>query len=263
MLRLIRWLFLVALVLLVLPKPFCAITTLAAMILSGCAIVCCILAPGGINEPSARLRDYLPAIIFGLLAFIAFAAVPTACADTIPDAAHKYRRDLVRIANAELGPGAPIATLAGQIHQESRWNEKARSPVGAQGLTQFMPATATWIARLRRDLATADPFNPVWAMSAMLAYDAWHLERLQARGPCDKWAMALSAYNGGLGWVQKDTKLASAKGADPLAWFDSVERHNSGRSTANLKENRHYVRVILLRWEPLYVREGWGQGVCT
>lgn len=73
----------------------------------------------------------------------------------------------------------------------------------------------------------------------------------------------LSAYNGGQGWVNRDRKLASAKGADKLAWFDSVERHNAGRSAANFRENRHYPRAILLRWEPMYAAAGWGPGVCA
>ncbi len=263
MLRLVRWLFLGALCWLAFTEPACTATVLGAVVLAAGAVACCVMARGGINEPPSCARDYLPAIAFGVGAVVALAVAPAACTAAIPDAANKYRRDLVRIAQFELGLDAPIATLAGQIHQESRWNEKARSPVGAQGLTQFMPATADWMVRLRRDLAGADPFNPIWAMRAMLAYDAWHLKRIQARGPCDQWAMALAAYNGGLGWLQKDIRLASAKGADPLAWFDSVERHNSGRSTANFKENRHYSRTILLKWEPLYEREGWGTGVCT
>ena len=48
-----------------------------------------------------------------------------------------------------------------------------------------------------------------------------------------------------------------------MAWFDSVERHNAGRSAANFRENRHYPRAILLRWEPLYAAAGWGPGVCA
>ena len=76
-------------------------------------------------------------------------------------------------------------------------------------------------------------------------------------------AWVLAGYNGGNGWVNRDRRLASAKGADPLAWFGHVERHNSGRSASNFRENRHYPRAILLRWEPLYAAAGWGRGVCA
>lgn len=171
--------------------------------------------------------------------------------------------ELTRVARYHYGLEAPIATLAGLVHQESRWRSDATSPVGAQGLTQFMPDTTTWIASLYPDLADAQPFDPRWAIRAMVQYTVWLNARIQAAGPCEQWAFVLSAYNGGLGWVYRDKRLASAKGAEPLAWFDSVERFNAGRSAANFRENRHYPSLILQRWEPLYRRAGWGDGVCA
>lgn len=198
------------------------------------------------------------------LAMCALCACQPAYADSIPRDAEQYHRTLVRAAHAEWGLDAPIATLAAQVHQESAWRANARSQVGAQGLAQFMPTTSAWMAQLYPNtLGANQPFNPGWALRALVTYDRWLSQRIQARGPCEKWAFVLSAYNGGLGWVQKDTRQASAKGADKLAWFDSVERHNAGRSAANFRENRNYPRAILLRWEPLYAAAGWGAGVCA
>lgn len=198
------------------------------------------------------------------LAMCALCACQPAYADSIPRDAEQYRRTLVRAAHAEWGLDAPIATLAAQVHQESAWRANARSQAGAQGLAQFMPTTSAWMAQLHPNtLGANQPFNPGWALRALVTYDRWLSQRIQARGPCEKWAFVLSAYNGGLGWVQKDTRQASAKGADKLAWFDSVERHNAGRSAANFRENRNYPRAILLRWEPLYAAAGWGAGVCA
>lgn len=198
------------------------------------------------------------------LAMCALCACQPAYADSIPRDAEQYRRTLVRAAHAEWGLDAPIATLAAQVHQESTWRANARSQVGAQGLAQFMPTTSAWMAQLYPNtLGANQPLNPGWALRALVTYDRWLSQRIQARGPCEKWAFVLSAYNGGLGWVQKDTRQASAKGADKLAWFDSVERHNAGRSAANFRENRNYPRAILLRWEPLYAAAGWGAGVCA
>jgi hypothetical protein len=189
---------------------------------------------------------------------------PAFAASDIPAGAEHHRRVLVRAAHAEWGLGAPVATLAGQVHQESRWRSQARSPAGAEGIAQFMPATADWMAELYpNSLGPAQPYNPGWALRAMVTYDRWLYDRNQAASDCDRWAFVLSAYNGGQGWVNRDRKLASAKGADKLAWFDSVERHNAGRSAANFRENRHYPRAILLRWEPMYAAAGWGPGVCA
>ncbi len=185
-------------------------------------------------------------------------------ADQIPRDAEQYRRTLVRAAHLEWGLDAPIATLAGQVHQESRWRHNARSPVGAEGLAQFMPATSAWMAEVYPDaLGPAQPYNPGWALRAMVAYDRWLYTRNQASSDCDRWAFVLSAYNGGQGWVIRDRSLASAQGADKLAWFDAVERFNAGRSVSNFRENRNYPRFILLRWEPLYSAAGWGTGACA
>lgn len=201
------------------------------------------------------------------MGFVLLVAVSAQSADAsdIPRAAQMHRDTLVRAAHFEIGLDAPVATLAAQIHQESRWRPDAKSPVGARGISQFMPATATWIAKIYPALGPADPFNPGWALRAMVRYDAWHLEKFENHpaSPCEKWALALSAYNGGLGWVYRDRDLARASGARGLGWFDDIERFNSGRSISAFNENRHYVRAILLKWEPLYVAAGWGRGVCA
>lgn len=184
-------------------------------------------------------------------------------AGAIPAEAKSYQRTLIRTSHAMWGLDAPVATFAAQIHQESRWRADARSPVGAEGLAQFMPATSDWFAEMYpQHLGKRQPYNPGWAMRGLVLYDKWLYARIQAVSPCEKWAMVLSAYNGGLGWVYRDKKLASAKGADPLAWFDHVERFNAGRSRSAFSENRGYPRKILLRWEPLYERAAWGNGVC-
>ncbi|MCZ7727573.1 transglycosylase SLT domain-containing protein, partial [Pseudomonas aeruginosa] len=165
-------------------------------------------------------------LTLGLLGLLT-ACQPAFAADRIPTAAEQYRRTLVRSAHAGWGLSAPIATFAAQVHQESRWRADARSPVGAQGLAQFMPGTAEWIAGLYpAALGANQPFNPGWALRALVTYDRWLYDRNQASSECDRWAFVLSAYNGGQGWVNRDRRLASASGADQLAWFDSVERFN-------------------------------------
>lgn len=186
-----------------------------------------------------------------------------AAADTIPSAAERHRATLVRSAHYVLGMDAPIATLAAQVHQESTWRADATSRAGAQGISQFMPATAQWMSEVYpHSLGDAQPYNPAWALRAMVQYNAYLLKRNQGDSPCEQWAMALAAYNGGQGWVNRDRRLALASGASELVWFDSIEKFDAGRSASNFKENRHYPRVILLRLEPMYVRNGWGRGVC-
>lgn len=185
-----------------------------------------------------------------------------ALAEPIPAQADRYQRDLTRAAHYTYGLTAPISTLAAMIHQESRWRHDALSPVGAQGLAQFMPATANWMPEIYPQLQTAQPFDPRWSIRAMVLYTEWLHQRVQAADNCQSWAFVLSAYNGGIGWVYRDQRLAEEHGYPKDQWFYAVELHNAGRSPANFRENRHYPRVILLEWSQLYHQNGWGPAAC-
>lgn len=185
----------------------------------------------------------------GLLLLTLVLAVPAFA--QIPREAQQYRRDLTRNARMIWGLDAPVATFAAQIHQESAWRPDARSPY-AHGLAQFTPATADWIGDLDPALAVADTGNPVWALRALVRYDAWLYDRAPAprnAPPCNRMALALRAYNGGLGWLRKE--VATGR---PCEAF---------RSAANCRENLAYPQRILTRLEPIYVRAGWGLGVCA
>lgn len=185
-----------------------------------------------------------------------------AMAQTIPHAAAKYRQDLTRNARLVWGIDAPVATFAAQIHQESGWRHDARSKF-AGGLAQFTPDTADWIGGAFPDLADRQPFNPAWALRALVRYDLWLWERMPAAASCDRMAFSLAAYNGGAGWISRDRKAARQAGADPDRWWGAVERFNGGRADWAFRENRDYPRRILQRWEPMYAAAGWGKGACA
>ena len=114
--------------------------------------------------------------------FAVKACTPDAKAQAVqvPQAAQQYRSELVRNARAIWGMDAPVATFAAQVHQESAWKPGAVSHVGAQGLAQFMPGTSAWIAGLYPALATNQPYNPSWALRALVQYDAWIHARVSA-----------------------------------------------------------------------------------
>lgn len=194
----------------------------------------------------ARIALTIVAVLM-LLPLLALADVPR-------DAA-RHQRELTRHARAVWGMDAPVAMFGAQIHQESRWHINAQSPVGAQGIAQFMPATATWISGAYK-LGEPQPYNTGWALRALVTYDhhLWH--QVNAISPCDRAAMTLSAYNGGLGWVYRDQDKAAKAGHDRTRWFGSVELFNAGRSASNFAENRDYPSVILTKWQPVY--SSWG-----
>jgi len=194
------------------------------------------------------------------LVLVLLAARP-AEAGGIPRAMQVHRSLIVRAARSSAwGMTAPVAVFAAQIHQESRGDERAVSPVGAMGLAQIMPSTATWLAETHPELGRPDAWNPAWAVRAMCAYDRWIWERVRgSASDCDRWAMILSAYNGGLGWVLKKRAAVARLGLEPGAWWDQVESVEVGRAPANERENRGYPRLILLKHQPLY--RAWGPGV--
>ena len=203
----------------------------------------------------------------GLVLLLVFGLVGGAHAaesvSQLPREALQHRAELTRNARLVWGLDAPVATFAAQVHQESRWQAQAKSPVGARGIAQFMPATAEWIAQAYPALANPEPFNPSWGLRALVTYDRHLWQRTRAATACDRMAKTLAGYNGGPGWVAKDERMAQASGADHSRWFGEVERFNAGRSSAAWRENRGYPRRILRELEPLYIAANWGQGSCA
>lgn len=207
-------------------------------------------------EPPGH-RWFLTFLLVVALIAVLFYAVP-ACSQQIPLGAAKYKEELIRNARYVWGMKAPIATFAAQIHQESAWRPEARSKF-AGGLAQFTPDTADWISqKYASSLGANQPFNPSWALRALVTYDNYLWHAIEAADDCERMAMTLSAYNGGLGWVRRDAALARQAGADPTRWFDSVE-HYTRRADWAKAENRGYPRRILLKLERIYLT--WGLGI--
>jgi soluble lytic murein transglycosylase-like protein len=77
------------------------------------------------------------------------------------------------------------------IKQESKYDPKAVSHVGAQGLMQMMPATA-------RRFGLKDPFDATANVEAGTKYLKWLLQRFDGDVP-----LALAGYNAGEGSVDK------------------------------------------------------------
>lgn len=190
-----------------------------------------------------------------LVAAIAVSCAP-AHAQPIPREAQRYQLTLKREAQRTWGLQPPVATFAAQVHQESHWSLDARSPVGAMGLAQFMPTTADWIGSMSPALGERAPTNPTWSLRALVTYDKWLVDRIQAIDACQDMAFALSAYNGGLGWVYKRQKLS----ARPGQCLGATCAINPGITPAAQQENQRYPELILRKYEPLYA--SWGNGAC-
>ena len=119
---------------------------------------------------------------------------------------------------------------------------------------------ADMAARHPAQCAPADPWDPRWAIVCAATYDADLHRGMRAATRCDRWAMTLSAYNGGAGWIARDARKAAAQGLDPLRWWGHVETVNAGRAPVYWRENRGYPRRILRVIEPRYA--SWGPTAC-
>jgi soluble lytic murein transglycosylase-like protein len=98
----------------------------------------------------------------------------------------KYGEIIDKI-SAEHGVSAKLVRAVIQV--ESAYHERARSPKGAMGLMQLMPATA-------RQYAVQDPYDPASNIEAGIK----HLQSLLQRLPV---AWALAAYNAGEAAVER------------------------------------------------------------
>lgn len=196
-------------------------------------------------------RTITLALLAGLMAAPALAQVPAA-----PALAGQYRATLQREAQFVFGMDAPIAAFAAQIHQESSWRAGVTAWDNGRGLAQFMDATAAVIVANFPELGAADPYNPKWAIRALVRYDSWLLARVEGATACEKWGAALKSYNGGLTYVQR----AQQRSPDPAKWFGLTEFIRTGQSAQNFEYSRTYPHKVLFKHQRIYA--DWGRMMC-
>lgn len=186
---------------------------------------------------------------------------------SLPKRSYQYKAIVIKEARYYWGPNANVALFAAQFHQESMWDNEAKSYVGAKGLGQFMPGTAKDVHRKYKDLAVLPIYSPLWSVKALFLYDRELYRAIKPMvktsiHPCSHYAMMLSAYNGGLGWLNRDRKQTLQAGKNPDIWWGNVEQY-SRRAGWAIKENRGYPERIMLKHLLAYMAAGYpGENVC-
>lgn len=119
--------------------------------------------------------------------------------------------------------------IAGVIYAESKFNDSTSS-AGALGMMQLLPSTADFIAQRSGGtrFTTADLATP----AINIAYGSWYLRYLLDRYGGDE-VLALAAYNGGMGNVDRWVAEAGAQG------------HRLRVSDIPFPETRAYVQRVL------------------
>lgn len=123
-----------------------------------------------------------------------------------------------------------------QGYQESQLNQEAKSPVGAIGVMQVMPATG-------KDMAVGDIAQIEPNIHAGVKYMRFMMDQFYANEPMDqlnKGLFTFASYNAGPGRLQQLRKLAVKRGLDPNVWFNNVEliaAEKIGRETVTYVAN--------------------------
>jgi membrane-bound lytic murein transglycosylase MltF len=109
--------------------------------------------------------------------------------------------------------------MMAQGYQESRLDQSARSPVGAIGVMQVMPATG-------QDMKTGDITELEPNIHAGVKYMRFMREQFfrdEPMDPLNKTLFAFAAYNAGPGRIRDLRVRAEKRGLDPNVWLNNVE----------------------------------------
>jgi membrane-bound lytic murein transglycosylase MltF len=138
--------------------------------------------------------------------------------------------------------------MAAQGYQESRLNQNTKSPVGAIGVMQVMPATG-------KDMKVGDITQTEANIHAGIKYMRFMIDQYYEKEPMtklDKALFAFASYNSGPGRVRQLRQEATKRGLDPNVWFQNVEyiaAEKIGQETVTYVSNiyKYYVAYRLIR----------------
>ncbi len=140
--------------------------------------------------------------------------------------------------------------MVAQGYQESRLDQSVKSPVGAVGVMQVMPATG-------KELKVGDISQTDANINAGVKYMRFMIDQYFKDEPMDdlnKGLFAFASYNAGPARIRQLRKLAETRGLNPNIWFNNVERvvaEKIGRETVTYVSNiyKYYIAYTLTMQE--------------
>jgi membrane-bound lytic murein transglycosylase MltF len=146
--------------------------------------------------------------------------------------------------------------MAAQGYQESRLDQHAKSPVGAIGVMQVMPATG-------KELKVGDIRLTEPNINAGVKYIRFMVDQYFKKEPMDdlnRGLFAFASYNAGPGRIRQLRREAQKQGLDPNVWFNNVElvaAQKIGRETVTYVSNiyKYYIAYKLVQQEYIERRE--------
>ena len=198
-----------------------------------------VLSTGGTLAVAIRKNN--PKLLAGLNAFMGNYGLGTAFGDRVERqylvnttyaksaTSEKERQKFVNVVNLFRKYGdryqMDYLLMAAQGYQESELNQNARSPVGAIGIMQIMPATG----RLLRvgDITKLEP-NIRAGVKYMRDVRNTYFEN-EPMDELNKALFTFASYNAGPGRIRGLRREAEKRGLNPNVWFGSVEQIASER----------------------------------
>jgi Predicted soluble lytic transglycosylase fused to an ABC-type amino acid-binding protein len=137
--------------------------------------------------------------------------------------------------------------MAAQGYQESRLNQKVRSPVGAVGVMQVMPKTG-------KELDVGDIHTIEPNIHAGVKYMRFMIDRYYANQPMtplDKALFSFASYNAGPARIARLRVETAKRGFNPNIWFGNVEHlaaEKIGAETVTYVSNiyKYYIAYRLI-----------------
>jgi len=142
--------------------------------------------------------------------------------------------------------------MAAQGYQESRLDQKVKSPAGAVGVMQIKPTTAADPPISIKGVDRVE--NNIHAGVKYIRFIADEYYKNEPMDHLNKSLFAVASYNAGPARIQKLRDKAAEQGLDPNKWFENVEvvaAKEIGRETVQYVANiyKYYVTYKLIEDE--------------